>query len=226
MDAHNRIWLQLACVGLLSSSVVACSDSPTAPPPDEALHGEIVVPLRLHLLRSSQSTSLNAPLTVEQAQTLVRDVNTVWAQANIRWSIEVLVEDDAILTPNVVNAFSRPGGADFPVLLEAIGGDPADTGWDAYLVRDFGGAGFAGVYFTGSGIAFAKLADGAGEVDLVDFGTRVLAHELGHSLSLAHVACPPQGNLMAAGCLAQVRTGLTEAQVAAARRQAQTGRPF
>ena len=225
MISKGKTWAQLLWVGLLSTSVIACSDSSTAPSADTDLE-EIVLPLRVHLLRSSQVESLNAPLTVEQAQTLVRDINEVWAQGNVRWSVDVFVEEDAIVTPNVSSAFNGERAVDFPVLLEAIGGDPHAAGWDVYLVRDFLNAGFSGVYFGRTGIAFARLADENDVIDLANFGTRVLAHELGHSLSLQHVTCPPEGNLMAPGCPGEVRTRLTGAQVAAARAQALRGQPF
>ncbi len=225
MNSIGKTWPQLFWIGLLSASVIACSDSPTAPAGDTELE-EIVLPLRIHLLRSSQIESLNAPLTAEQVQTLVSDVNEVWAQGNIRWSVEVVVEENAVLTPNVVSAFNGETAVDGQVLLEAIGGDRQATGWDAYLVRDFMNAGFAGVYFAGAGLLFAKLADENGVIDLADFGTRVLSHELGHSLSLSHVACPPEGNLMAPGCPGEVRTRLNSAQVSAARAQALRGQPF
>ena len=225
MNTKGKTWAQLLWVGLLSASSIACSDSSTAPAGDTKLE-EIVLPLRVHLLRSSVIESLNAPITQEQAQTLVRDVNEVWGQGTIRWIVEVVVEEEAAVTPNVLNAFNGARAVDFPVLLEAIGGGSQAAGWDVYLVRDFGNAGFAGVYFGGTGILFAKLADQNGVIDLANFGTRVLAHELGHSLSLSHVACPPEGNLMAPGCPGEVRTRLSDAQVNAARAQASRGRPF
>ena len=68
--------------------------------------------------------------------------------------------------------------------------------------------------------------DPQGRRELVGATARILAHELGHSLSLPHVPCTPAGNLMSPGCPAAGRTRMSEAQVAAARRQALTGRPF
>lgn len=225
MNTTSKTWRRLLWVGLLSASVIGCSDSSTDPSGDTDLE-EIVLPLRVHLLRSSQIESLNAPLTVEQAQILVRDVSEVWAQGNIRWTVEVLVEEEAAVTPHVLSAFTGAAAVDFPVLLETVGGDPQAGGWDVYLVRDFGNAGFAGVYFSGTGMLFAKLADTNDVVDLANFGTRVLSHELGHSLSLPHVPCPQAGNLMAPGCPGEVRTRLTGSQVIAAREQARRGQPF
>ncbi len=224
MKPKHKTWRQLLSVGLLNACVIACSDSSTAPAGDTKLE-EIVLPLRVHRLRSSLIESLNAPVTLEQAQTLVSDVNAVWAQGTIRWIVEVLVEEEAVVTPTVLSAFNGATAVDFAVLWEAIGGDPQATGWDVYLVRDFGTAGFSGVYFSRTGVAFAKLADENDVVDLVNFGTRVLAHELGHSLSLPHVACPPEGNLMAPGCPGEVRTRLTGTQVTGARAQALRGQP-
>ena len=63
-------------------------------------------------------------------------------------------------------------------------------------------------------------------VDIDDGMSRILAHELGHSLGLVHVPCADQGNLMAASCPLGTRTLLDATQITGARLQAETGRPF
>lgn len=69
---------------------------------------------------------------------------------------------------------------------------------------------------------FAGALDRGGPLD--DPG-RILAHELGHSLTLPHVSCTPAGNLMSPGCAGSDRARLTAGQIERARAQAATGRP-
>jgi hypothetical protein len=54
---------------------------------------------------------------------------------------------------------------------------------------------------------------------------RIAAHELGHSLTLDHVKCHSEGNLMSPGCRSVNRTRLEPAQIEDARKQAQFGEP-
>jgi hypothetical protein len=68
--------------------------------------------------------------------------------------------------------------------------------------------------------------DPTGARDLVVSGPRILAHELGHSISLEHGPCTTVGNLMAPGCTTGERTRLTEDQITFALRQARFNRPF
>jgi hypothetical protein len=98
-------------------------------------------------------------------------------------------------------------------------------GWNVFLIRDFGriaGGMFRpeiqGVVLADRGFGFELPASGR--------GGSTLAHELGHSLTLGHEPCDSTRNLMAIACSAPgMISVLTPAQIARARRQAQTGRP-
>ena len=83
-----------------------------------------------------------------------------------------------------------------------------------------------GVYLSGVPAVIIAEFDPSGARDLVGSGPRILAHELGHSLGLVHVPCTAEGNLMAPGCSAGLRTHLTEDQIATARTQRDINRPF
>ena len=97
--------------------------------------------------------------------------------------------------------------------------------WDVFLAHSFGGI-TGGLYFPDIPAALSAELDPEGRRELTRATARILAHELGHSLSLPHVPCTTAGNLMSPGCEAADRTRLTEAQVEAARRQAEAGRPY
>ncbi len=88
--------------------------------------------------------------------------------------------------------------------------------WDVFLIQDLGGIA-GGFYFAGIPAVLSAEIDPFGQRELAGSAGRILAHELGHSLSLVHVPCTPEGNLMAAGCDSQDRTLLTATQVQAAR---------
>jgi hypothetical protein len=68
--------------------------------------------------------------------------------------------------------------------------------------------------------------DPGGRREIGEGMSRILSHELGHSLGLVHVLCTGQGNLMAAGCPLGSRTLLDATQITGTRMQAETARPF
>lgn len=201
---------------------VACGDEGTTAPPPET--GTITLDARLHLLESPESTTLTTTLSEEEIQTVIDRVNQVWAQADILFRIESVVRERA-RNVEEFEAFRR-GEAD----LDAAGGVmPTDnlTGddWDVFFIRELA-AGAGGVYFPGLPAILQPEVDPFGVRGPDGALVRLLAHELGHSLGLGHVPCPPQGNLMAPNCPGADRTRLEPGQVDVARSQAATDRPF
>jgi hypothetical protein len=94
--------------------------------------------------------------------------------------------------------------------------------WDAFIVDNLAAlSGAPGVFIPSIPALVSSEVDPAG----INDAGRILAHELGHSLTLDHVDCPPEGNLMAPGCPGTDRGRLTDAQIEAARAKAETGRP-
>jgi hypothetical protein len=97
--------------------------------------------------------------------------------------------------------------------------------WNVFMIRDFGGE-VGGVYLGNQKLVVSTELDPNGERDINSGMSRILAHELGHSLSLFHVECEGEGNLMASACLLGPRTLLDATQIERARLRAEWGSPF
>ena len=217
-DPRNR----LSVLMLIAVTLSACSDS-AGPPRDP---DPIELAVRLHLVRSDQLDELNVRLTDAEVAELMTAVNETWAQAGIIWSLESIVREDARNESLFRSALTDPTVSPHSVLTSVL--TPDNLGpdiWNVFLIRDFGG-GLGGVYLRIEKVVVSAEIDPSGQRDIGGGMSRILAHELGHSLGLAHVQCAGQGNLMAAGCTLGTRTLLDATQITGIRRQAETGRPF
>jgi len=194
-----------------------------APPPSgDSPSVAIRLPVRIHIL-SSRLGVLDGSLTDSEAATLLARVNEVWAQADIVWELESVTREQVEAEDQFELALQGGVPLTFELLLAAVPrGQLLGGGWDVFIVRDLTSAiGAPGVYFPSIPFALASELDPAG---LNDPG-RILAHELGHSLTLAHVQCTTEGNLMSGGCAGSDRTRLTPSQIELARSQAERGVP-
>ena len=153
-------------------------------------------------------------------------VNRIWAQAGIVWELESLIREDALHSA-VYDSLLR---GEIPRTREPLTGFvPRDSlltpGWNLFLIRDFGqiaGGVFApeilGIVLAERGMGYDLPAGGRGGA--------TLAHELGHSLGLAHEPCTSVRNIMANACWrSDLPSALTAEQVGRARRQASLGHP-
>jgi hypothetical protein len=183
----------------------------------------------VHLLHDTEVSSLNTSLSDSEVRTLFDGANQIWQQGDVVWQIEAIVRQEAQNGED----FARALRGEIPLtpgLMASLlpTGQLLQEGWDVYFVRDFGGR-VGGIYISGGGVSPAVISsevDPTGLRDLAGSGPRILAHELGHSLSLFHVPCTDAGNLMAPGCPLGQRTQLTASQIDAAHQQARTGDPF
>lgn len=224
---RSPVYRSLPLQSVLLGSLILTSCGGDAGPgqiasPDPA---EVTLRVRVHLL-SSDFALLNTELTEEETAVIFGRVNKIWRQAQISWQVESIIREEALNA----EGFAAMLSGEIPVSGDVIASVlPRDHklagGWDAFLILSLGGIA-GGIYFPGVPAALSAELDPQGRRELVGATARILAHELGHSLSLPHVPCTPAGNLMSPGCPAAGRTRMSEAQVAAARRQALTGRPF
>lgn len=207
---------------LAAGLIAACDDGPTAPPDDQAF----ILDVRVHLLESAESPALTTTLTETEVETVFEGVNEVWSQAGIEWRIESVVREEA----ENGEAFERMLRGEAPFGFQGVAdviprANLAPGTWHVFLIRSLGG-GLAGVYLPSLPAVLQPELDPLGNRGLSGGLVRILAHELGHALSLPHVPCVATGNLMVPGCAQGVRTRLDESQIRAARIQAATGRPY
>ncbi len=216
-----RVWA-LAISALV---LVSCGDDSGPAEIVAPDRGVVTLQVRVHLL-SSEFPPLSTELTEDEVATVFGRVNAIWQQALIRWEIESILREDALNS----DAFAAILRGDLPVsdavIASVLPRENLLTGdWDVFLILSLGGIA-GGIYFPGIPAALSAELDPEGRRELTGATARILAHELGHSLSLPHVTCTAAGNLMSPGCPAANRTRLTEGQVEAARQQALVGRPF
>lgn len=199
----------------------ACSDS--AGPFDGMEPIELAV--RMHLVQSDVLEALNVGLSDAEVTDLMIAVNEVWAQAGVIWRLESIVREDARNEALFDSAKTDPTVSLFSVLTSVL--PPDNLGrdiWNVFMIRAFGG-GVGGVYLGIDGVVVSAEIDPTGQRDIGGSMSRILAHELGHSLGLDHVPCTNQGNLMASACTLGSRTFLDTPQITAVRMQAETGGP-
>ncbi len=210
-------------VGFATLTVIvslACGDGgDVAGPPDNRLP-TLRLPVRVHVL-SSRLAPFAGTFSDAQVGRLLDRANEVWAAADIEWQLESVVRESAESEDALEQALQGAIPLTTDLLASVFPKGQFSDGWDVFVVRDLSVIGVPGVYFSTVPMVVSSEVDPSG---LGDPG-RILAHELGHSLTLLHVPCTPAGNLMAPSCPSQDRTRLDAGQIQQSRTQAGLGVP-
>ncbi len=208
---------------------------------------QITLPVKIHYFKSKYA-SINADPNATDLRPLFAGMNEIWEVANLRFLLnqpELIRADDASAEREYANLF-KPGVPKAYVrqhqsrILHKVLPDMPDRGKAFHIVLIYTMPdAFGAVYLPAKGVIlmpqvkFAKLIDPNGvwkDGSPVFYAqSNILAHEMGHALSLNHVVT--QGNLMIDG---RFREGLgigpgvdlSLEQVEKARNQAKTKGPY
>ena len=171
-------------------------------------------PVRVHLLQSNSLPALNSQLALEDIERIMGKVNKVWAQAGIHFYLESWSRETAA-SQFVYSGFKRQVPLQLYQFLRPQA-SLAEGMAHVYYVHDLPVNGF--ILFGGRGGIFikdtAQLRDVEGGID--EPLPRVTAHELGHVLTLPHLASTV--NLMGQGTTGTI---LDEHEIQQARQAAE-----
>jgi hypothetical protein len=175
----------------------------------------IVVPLRIHVLRSGTLSDIDCRLSDDDVWRVLRKVNGVWHRAGVHWGMETLRREPPAREAEFLRQRSaiKPGNLG-PLLGLAAPEGRFAAGVDLYYIHEMPVPGENGVWLNPDGPAFvaetAVVRPIPGGID--EAVARVTAHELGHCLGLKHR--PDITNLLARGTSG---TFLTPDDIAVAR---------
>ena len=152
-------------------------------------HSTLIIPVRIHLVHSDQDPAFTTTLTEVDIHRIMGKVNTIWAQAHIRFAIESIGKTEALKPLKE----SDPGT--FGSVVEAMPkARLLEKGINIFYVKELTPSGFYS-----QGLIFvkdtARLTEVTGGLD--EPIPRVTAHEIGHALNLQHRQ--EVTNLMASG---------------------------
>lgn len=194
----------------------------------DASSEKISLPVRVFRLQSDVSKKIHCTMTDKQLKECFTIVNENWASAHIHWILESVHDvkvDSKIaesyeqsLTNNARRADVRTLSKSFPVK------SMLKDGFNVFIVESMG-KGAGGVFRPRphGDIIYAHQSPRGFAVPAI------LAHELGHALSLPHTVFETNNNLMMGAGPGRKPTRvkpLTDSQIYLARAQAKLGHPF
>lgn len=181
---------------------------------------QLELPLVAYRYTFAAAPNLDSQLSKSEIEALVAEVNRIWKPYDIRWKLQSVI-DRRIEAKDFAALTGAEERLDIKSRLLAIAPKSADRQlWKMVLIKEFP-VPAGGLYLPEPQTLFFAEVSRGGKTSPI-----ILAHELGHSLGLAHDRSPT--NLMnpAAGArdsaLATAQA-LTPEQVTASRAQAQEG---
>ena len=196
-----------AAVAVPQAPPAASTSTPAASPSPPAYDMFRIVPVRVHLLRDSETAAAVTHLSEKDVARIFRKANGIWHPAGIHLWVESVVSEKPASTMGFEHAGSLPSTA-----LLAL--RPTETRQAAmFHVYYIGEMSPNGIFMHRDGIFVkesARLRPVQGGID--EPLPRVTAHELGHGMGLPHRQ--DTFNLLASGTTG---TTLNEAEIAIVR---------
>jgi hypothetical protein len=199
--------------GPASPQTAAQSKPPDATPPAARPYADYrIVPVRVHLLRDSETPAAVTRLTDKDIARIFAKVNGIWRPAGIRLWVESIVAEKPASTAGYEHAATLPTAA----LLALRPEESRAAGmFNVYYIGEMAPN---GIFMRRDGIFVkesARLRPVAGGID--EPLPRVTAHELGHGMGLPHRQ--DTYNLLASGTTG---TSLNETEIETVRRTVAT----
>jgi|GEM_PF-936682 len=228
MNTQTKLSLKRQLLAIaIAAAFISFASKPAAAAETSNKQQRFTLPVRVFLMQSEESKKIDCQLSEADVKEIFAVANETWAPAKVQWTIESVrqIAADPKLAEGYENApvGQANRGSSMKLLTQTYSSaDFLKPGFNVVIVRKLTGAG--GVFRPGTGEIVYAASSPTGEIRPV-----ILAHEFGHSLSLPHTVFEKNNNLMmtAGPSRKPTRTKpLTPSQIALARAQAATGKPF
>lgn len=221
--------MHVADGGLFPGDAAATADAGAPDAAAPVCTETITVPVRVHLLASA-STSLRATWSAAQASERLTAAAAFWAGYCLQVDEESVVTTTAEAAGEAAFASATASAPIDSLRLRDALRDTVPraallaSGWNVFVIHDFN-APTVGVFIPDPGVQSVFVAQQ--RIDGTPLAPFILAHELGHALSLEHYSgADRERNLMRDDPHRLVEpVELTPAQAAAASAQAASGSP-
>ena len=203
------------CIGTCNDTVIQTDDNASA---------TLTLPIDFYCYSFDAQEELNCTKTESDLQSALVEINRIWAQAGIQWTLNSFNTKRVSASDFSLTGSETTKQVSSKLISVAPPNYLGQKVWNVGIIRNFpspvraGGVTYGGVHV----VYFAETK--ITPTSTIDTQYFVLAHELGHSLSLAHTdPNTDPDNLMGPGAVTAYLPTLKQEQIERARKQALNG---